>query len=116
MPKWRTRTIILVSIGAAATLAACAPEPEYRRNGYATRADCLKDYPPEHCPGGAGAGGYFYGPWFFADRRRAPMGDPGPGATAAATGRSAVAQPDATATRRGGFGSTARAYSSPRGG
>lgn len=116
MPRWRTKAVALVVMGGAAGagLAACADEREtYQRNGYATREDCLKDYPPEQCQTAqAGSGFMFLGPWYMANRLRAPAGDPGPGLTAGTGNRSTAAAGSASDRRQtataGGFGATGR--------
>jgi len=103
MARWRSSAVALVALGAAAGVSGCSPQPEYRRNGYASRADCLRDYPAHQCESTRSGGGfYYYGPW-YGDRRGATATDPGPGATAV-DGRSQVADPARSATRRGGFG------------
>jgi hypothetical protein len=114
MPRWRTSTVALLTLGAAAGLSSCAREPEYARNGYATRQACLQDYGPEQCSSGA-VGGYYYGPRYAVHGPDRLAGDPGPGRSAAATGTSLLAHH--SATTRGGFGATGRSYaSSGRGG
>jgi hypothetical protein len=108
MRRWRSATVTLVVLGAAtAGVAACSRDDDtYRRNGYATREACMKDYQPEQCKEEARSGGFgYFGPWYMSNRARAAPGDPGPGATAV-DGRSQAANQTAQ-TRRGGFGATA---------
>jgi hypothetical protein len=109
MPRWRTSTVALLTLGAAAGLSGCAREPEFARNGYTSREACLQDYPPEQCSSRS-SGGYYFGPSYALHGRDRVAGDPGPGRSAAATGTSAFADP--AATSRGGFGSTGRSYAS----
>lgn len=106
--RWRSSVVALAALGATAGLAGCSPQPEYRRNGYSSRADCLRDYPSGPCEGSRGGGGHFYGPWYGRGQRALLANDPGPG-TSAVNGRSQLADPSASVTRRGGFGSTGRA-------
>lgn len=106
--RWRSSVVALAALGATASLAGCSPQPEYRRNGYSSRADCLRDYPSGPCEGSRSAGGHFYGPWYGGSQRALPANDPGPGASAV-NGRSQLADPSASVTRRGGFGATGRA-------
>jgi hypothetical protein len=116
MSRWRSGAVVLAVLGAAAVLNGCG-QPEYRRNGYASRADCLKDYPADKCEArsGAGTGFLYFGPWFLGNQRNAVAGDPGPGRTAV-NGVSQSATPGASETRRGGFGSTGRSNVGYRGG
>lgn len=108
----RSRNVRLVLIGAAGlallSAAGCTDRRESKRNQYASREDCLKDYPENQCTNARGTvipgGGFWYGPWYGRAVARAGMVDPGPGATAV-QGRSAFAT--ASETRRGGFGATA---------
>jgi|SRR5215469_3304381 len=82
-------------------------EVEMRRNLYADRAACERDYPPAQCEptysGGSGSSGYYYsgssyhGPSYATNRSDAAAGDPGPGRTGAAHGAY-------TTSYRGGFG------------
>ncbi len=117
MPRWRTSTVVLVTLGAAAALSGCAREPEYARNGYLSREACLQDYPPQHCSDRT-YGGYYYGPSYATRRAGAAPDDPGPGRSAATTGTSIYADANArqASTSRGGFGATGRSYASGRGG
>jgi len=107
MARWRSSAVALAALGAAAGVAGCNPQPEYRRNGYASRADCLRDYPANQCESTRSGGvSYFYGPW-YGNQRTATTNDPGPGATAV-NGRSQSADPAGSVARRGGFGGTGR--------
>jgi hypothetical protein len=84
---------------------------EMRRNVYANRADCERDYPPppDRCDqdnGGSNtnSGGhvFFHGPYYSANRSSAPAGDPGPG-------RSGATRASFETSYRGGFGAIGRA-------
>lgn len=109
MPRWRTSTVALITLGAAAGLSGCAREPEYARNGYDSREACLQDYPPSQCNSLSG-GGYYFGPFYAVHGRDRVAGDPGPGRSADATGTSLHA--NQVMTTRGGFGATGRSYAS----
>lgn len=110
--RWRSSAVALAILGGAAALSGCSAEPEYRRNGYATREACLRDYPPSECSAATGnSGGFFFlGPWYSPNRALARAGDPGPGATAVDGTSKAAASTNAASTRRGGFGATGRSY------
>ena len=82
---------------------------EMRRNVYASRADCERDYPPNQCApensGGTGGyytGGYYHGPYYSSNRSQAGANDPGPGGS----GATHVAYETSV---RGGFGAFGRA-------
>ena len=78
---------------------------EMRRNVYANRADCERDYRSDQCQqntGGSGGGGWYHGPYYSANRTGAPSGDPGPGRVGAT--RAAY-----ETSYRGGFGAFGRA-------
>lgn len=111
MARWRSASVTLVLVGAG--IAACTPEPTYRRNVYASRKDCTRDYAAEICgPASPGMHG-FYGPIFWAGGGRRPVGDPGPGASAPANASSRYAlqvSAPMRASERGGFGDTGRSY------
>jgi hypothetical protein len=77
-----------------------------RRNLYADRAACERDYPPSECEptqptGGTGRGWGYRGPYYSANRASPPAGDPGPG-------RSGVAPASFESSVRGGFGGFGR--------
>jgi uncharacterized protein YgiB involved in biofilm formation len=113
---WKSGAVVLALMGASFGLSQCE-QPEYRRNGYTTASDCVKDYNPEQCEAANGhdADGFYngtsvgyYGPWYQPRRTLPVFGDPGPGRTAL-NGVSQAAHPAMSATSRGGFGSTGRA-------
>jgi hypothetical protein len=109
MSRWRSRTVVLVVLGAGAAVAGCSREADsQKRNGYATREACLRDYSPEQCreERTSNGGMMIFGPWYMANRARALVGDPGPGATAV-NGQSQAAS-TGVQTRRSGFGATGR--------
>jgi hypothetical protein len=114
--KRRSNIVLLSLIGANCAVIAAAelfPGTEMRRNVYADRADCERDYSPSQCApansggsssgGGAGAGaGRWFGPAYTADRKATTAsGDPG-------SGRFGLQAATETSIR-GGFGSFARA-------
>jgi hypothetical protein len=108
----RSSVVFLSLIGLASTVAIAdeaIPQPvEMRRNVYANRADCLRDYPPppDQCEaqssGGGGSGGGYHGPYYSSNRSSATTSDPGPGRA----GTTAVAH---ETSYRGGFGAFGRA-------
>lgn len=108
MARWRSASVSLVLIGAAAGLASCGPsEPGYyRRNVYASKADCYRDYGPRDCE--VGYTGYYYGAHYWAFGGARPANDPGAGASAV-NGRSQIATAVSDPVR-GGFGATGRGY------
>jgi hypothetical protein len=84
---------------------------EMRRNLYADRAACERDYPPppNRCEDSGSSGssssgghGYYHGPYYNADRSTAAAGDPG-------SGRTSSTRASYETTTRGGFGSFGRA-------
>jgi len=81
---------------------------EMRRNLYADRAVCERDYPPppDRCEqsNSSGSGGhtFYHGPYYRAYRGGAPPGDPGPG-------RTGTAPASYETSTRGGFGAFGRA-------
>jgi hypothetical protein len=103
----RSNIVLLSVVGLVSTVAIAdkaIPQPtEMRRNVYANRADCERDYPPDQCQSqnSGGSGGGFHGPYYSANRSNAGTGDPGPGRT----GTTAVAH---ETSYRGGFGAIGR--------
>ncbi|MDX2234811.1 MAG: hypothetical protein NW200_09960 [Hyphomonadaceae bacterium] len=101
-------TLVLLGAGAAA----CAPEPQYSRNVYASREDCYRDYGQDtrQCEPRGTQG--FYGPFFWVGGGARPAGDPGPGASARGSGKSGLAlevsAPGRGPVARGGIGDTGR--------
>lgn len=80
---------------------------EMRRNVYANRADCERDYSSNQCQqnsggGTGGGGGGYHGPYYRANRTAAPVDDPGPGRTGAT-------RVSYETSYRGGFGAFGRA-------
>ena len=105
----RSQIVALTLLGVpfgAITLANAFPGQEIRRNLYADRAACERDYSPQHCAGGtggsSGSGGGYHGPWYSSDRSTAEArADPGPG-RGGQIARTEI-------STRGGFGSFGRA-------
>ncbi len=111
---WKSSAVVLALMGAGLGLSHCS-QPEYRRNGYASAAECMKDYSPQQCQASKGydANGYYtghhgsyFGPWYQRGAT-ASDGNPGPGRTAL-NGVSQAASPSMSTTQRGGFGGTGR--------
>jgi hypothetical protein len=108
----RSKIVGLSVLGLVATVViadkAIPQGTEMRRNAYADRAACERDYPPSQCQssnsgsggGGSGGGGY-HGPYYTANRSTAAANDPGPGRTGAAR--------IYETSYRGGFGAFGRA-------
>lgn len=104
MPRWRSSGFVLATIGAAG-VSACSdggPCEQYLGHIYANIDDCRRDYPNGGCLTETGQDGaiYAYGPWYLADRGKAPVSDPGQGAEG---GKAAIGT---DRSRRRGFGST----------
>jgi hypothetical protein len=112
MAESRRSTVVQLSIfgmiGAVMLLDHVVPqEVETRRNLYADRAACERDYPPppDRCDqhnssGNSGSGGhvFYHGPYYAADRSSAAAaGDPG-------SGRTVNAASSVETSYRGGFG------------
>jgi hypothetical protein len=108
----RRSGIVLLSLPlAVVAVAPLIPEgQQMRRNVYADRASCERDYSPPQCeqsgPGPGGSFGYAGGGWhgpYYAANRPAPgtAADPGPG-------RIGLASSVETSVR-GGFGAFGRA-------
>lgn len=116
----RSNVVALTVIGVpmAVVLAAnLIPEGQkMRRNLYADRAACERDYSPQQCEPDSGSGssssssyhsssyhGWYHGPYYHADRSSSvARSDPGPGRT----GTGPVSY---QTTTRGGFGAFGRA-------
>ena len=112
----RSKTVMLSVLGLVATVAiadkAIPQGTDMRRNLYASRADCERDYPPSQCEahnsggsgsgGGHGGGGSYHGPYYNANRNTAAAGDSGPG-------RTGTARISYETSYRGGFGAFGRA-------
>jgi hypothetical protein len=80
---------------------------EMRRNLYANRAACERDYPPSQCGANSGGstgltGGGYYGPYYSANPSAASAGDPG-------SGRTMGSRVSYETSYRGGFGAFGRA-------
>jgi hypothetical protein len=107
--KRRSNIVTLTVLGLFASVfvadKAIPQGTEMRRNVYANRADCERDYSPSQCQqstgGGSGGVGY-HGPYYSATRTNATAGDPGPG-------RTGVARVSYETSYRGGFGAFGRA-------
>ena len=111
-------TLTLIGVPMAVVLAAnVIPEgTKMRRNVYADRAACERDYSPQQCeqanPGDTSSGsgtshssyhGWYHGPYYYADRTAsAARTDPGPG-------RTGIGRVSYQTTTRGGFGTFGRA-------
>lgn len=123
--------VTLVLIGAAA-LTGCSSEPETprARDTYLTLDDCAADWGrPDYCERqqvttSAGSSTYFHGPTYFVPfrdsaqaeardgARRLGIAPSAEGPSNRAIGRTSVAPSSAGSTSRGGFGSSARGFSS----
>jgi hypothetical protein len=108
--KRRSNAVSLTILGLFATVfiadKAIPAATEMRRNVYANRADCERDYPPSQCEADNGGsyssgGGGYHGPYYTASRSSAPAGDPGPGRTGAI-------RASYETSYRGGFGAIGR--------
>src|SRR5207248_2464202 len=108
-PKRRSQIVMLTLVGlpfGAVGLANNLTPHEMKRNLYADRAACERDYSPVQCEpsstGGSsssahGYGGGYHGPYYSASRAAAvSLSDPGPG-------RSCLVTTTETSSR-GGFG------------
>ena len=108
-PRRRSNFVTLSLIGlplGAVALANAFPGQLMRRNLYADRATCERDYSPQQCQQGSNAGtayrGYWHGPYYYSDRG-APGARSDPG-----IGRTGYFVPTETSVR-GGFGRFGRA-------
>jgi hypothetical protein len=90
MDAQRRSTVVILTLagvaGAIGIAAEAFPGTDMRRNLYADRAACERDYTPQQCqPASRGGGSFTYisysGPEYTANRSAAPSGDPGPGRT-----------------------------------
>jgi hypothetical protein len=109
--KRRSNIVSLTVLGLFSTVfiadKAIPAATEMRRNIYASRADCERDYSPSQCQadGGSsssgGSGGGYHGPYYTASRSSAPAGDPGPG-------RTGTIRASYETSYRGGFGAIGR--------
>lgn len=110
----RSNIVVLTVLGLVATVAiADKVIPQgvaTRRNLYATRADCERDYPPSQCEpdssgsgGGGSGGGHYHGPYYSASRSSAGADDPGAGRSGGIRAMSVES------SYRGGFGAFGRA-------
>lgn len=89
---------VLGVIGAVWILDEVIPEGvEMRRNTYADRVACERDYPPSQCEP-QGTAGVYYSSYYYASGATATAGDPGPGRTGG------IARASFTTSYRGGFG------------
>jgi uncharacterized protein YgiB involved in biofilm formation len=131
MPRRVSAHVTLVLVGAAA-LTACSSEPETprARDTYMTLEDCTADWGrPEYCEKqqittGAGSSTFFHGPTYFApyrdvaqteardEARRAGFSAAREGPSNRSIGRTSVAPASMGTTARGGFGASARGFSS----
>jgi hypothetical protein len=110
-PSRRSKIVGLTVLGLVATVAiadeAIPPSVEMRRNLYADRAACERDYPPSQCQnnygnGSSGYSGGWHGPYYSSSRANAAADDPG-------LGRSGASQVSYETSHRGGFGAIGRA-------
>jgi hypothetical protein len=109
-PSRRSKIVGLTVLGLVATVAiadeAIPPSVEVRRNLYADRAACERDYPPSQCQNdyGYGSSGYsgWHGPYYSSSRADAAAGDPGPG-------RAGATHASYETSYRGGFGTIGHA-------
>ena len=107
----RSKAVALTLIGLPVGVIGVAnaiPEPqEMKRNLYADRAACERDYNPQQCEphsssGSGTRGGGWHGPYYYTSRSAsAAASDPGPGRTGQVT--------HTETSMRGGFGSFGRA-------
>jgi hypothetical protein len=99
-----TLTVIGLVVAVSIADEAIPQGVEMRRNVYAGRADCERDYPPSQCePQNSGGGGVgYHGPYYSASRSSATAGDPGPG-------RTVGTRASYETSYRGGFGAFGRA-------
>ena len=132
-PK-KSSAVNLAIMGAALTGAVAVPAlfsgTDVQRNRYASREACAADYSETQCNPDmpingaiAGAGTYYYGPWYRSDyrARTASPDDPGPGryyrsggVSGFSSGATSSAPAGVETGTRGGFGRSGRV--SARGG
>jgi hypothetical protein len=106
-PSRRSKIVGLTVVGLVATVAivdeGASRSVEMRRNLYADRAACERDYPPSQCQegsdggGGSGSGGGWHGPYYSSNRSNAAADDPG-------AGRTSTSRVSYETSYRGGFG------------
>ena len=107
----RSNVVFLSLLGAAGAVIVASeafPGTEMRRNTYADRAACERDYSPQQCQPSSTSGGsvsyvsynYWSGPEYAANRGQAASGDPGPGRTGV--------HASTVSSVRGGFGGFGR--------
>lgn len=109
----RRSNIVILSLmgvaGAGIIAAEAFPGTEMRRNLYADRASCERDYSPAQCDRSGSTvtythvgyyGGDWRGPEYAANRGSVPAGDPGPGRTGV--------HASTVSSVRGGFGGFGR--------
>lgn len=131
MARRASAHVTLVLIGAAA-LTACGGDPETprARDTYLTLDDCAADWGrPDYCERqqvttGAGSSTFFHGPMYYTpyrdiaqaeardEARRTGLAPPREGPSNRSIGHTTVAPSSAGTTARGGFGSSARGFSS----
>jgi hypothetical protein len=107
-PRRRSKIVMWSLIGlpvGALALGEAFPGQQMRRNLYADRAACERDYSAAQCETNSGSGaysGFYHGPYYIADRTTAAArGDAGPGRTGQVTA--------GEVSTRGGFGAFGRA-------
>jgi uncharacterized protein YgiB involved in biofilm formation len=110
MPQRKRRRSAVVTLALAGTLSGCG-ETEPQRDVYASLADCQRDWHgPAQCEpvrdGHYSGGSYYYGPHHYGSSMSS--GRPRPSQNAF----EAVRSPGGTSVARGGFGSSARSFSS----
>jgi hypothetical protein len=104
----RSKVVGLSVLGLVATVViadkALPQDTEMRRNVYADRAACERDYPPSQCqsPNPGGGSWAYHGPYYSANRSTAAADDPGPG-------RAVATRISYETSYRGGFGAFGRA-------
>ena len=113
----RSSRITLVLLGAAA-LTACADQDEQKRDVYASKQDCVKDWGDETkcdpAPAAAGQGrthsgsGFFWGPMYSGAAHRWANS----GTSSLSPVRSGSHAVGSSSISRGGFGSSASSHSS----
>ena len=103
-----TLTLVGLPLGAIG-LANAFPGQDFKRNYYADRGACERDYSPQQCQPSSGGGSSswvsgsgYHGPWYSPNRATvAAQSDPGPGRTGREVARTEI-------STRGGFGAFGR--------